>query len=360
MNRFIQQTLILFLASAFAVAASAQSPTNTATQTRTSPPQNATIQTQLPATGTQLNGTARAPTAANQRQTVRTNRIQSNPNVTTQPGVSTTTVPQAQQAPVTAQPQFRRNVDPRAVQTTPPVVPPGGVLQSQALVQPTFRRAPDIGLWFNRPSANGLVIADIAPTAAIANLGFREGDRILTVNGRPVVTEPEFMQSLITGDPNPVQVVVFRDGRNQVVTVDPSLFTQQVAFAPTNPLDQFGIVLDDRFDDRIVVWRVIPESPAFYAGFRPGDVVTTLGGQPFRTRTAFETALAGMRTGQANIQIRRGDRVRDLVIDVPRFYPMGRQADVRSQQPAPTSVPRSSDTLEQERSPAANPRVERR
>jgi len=248
------------------------------------------------------------------------------------------------------------------VQTAPPVVPPGGVLQSQALVQPTFRRAPDIGLWFNRPTANGLVIADIAPTAAIAHLGFREGDRILTVNGHPVLTEPEFMQSLITGDPNPVQVVVFRNGRNEVVTVDPSLVTQQTAFAPTNPLDQFGIVLDDRFDDRIVVWRVIPESPAFYAGFRPGDVVTTLAGQPFRTRTEFETALAGMRTDNANIQVRRGDRVRDLVIDVPRlkYVPTERQADVRSQQPAPAGARQSGETFEQERAPVPNPRVDRR
>jgi hypothetical protein len=127
------------------------------------------------------------------------------------------------------------------------------------------------------------------------------------------------MQFLVANNANPVEVIVFRNGRNERIVVDPTILTQENFVAEVQPLEQFGIVLDDRFNDRVVVWQVLPQSPAFYAGFRPGDVVTTLSGQPFRTRAEFETAVVGLRAGQANVQVRRGDRARDLIVDVPQF-----------------------------------------
>ena len=117
----------------------------------------------------------------------------------------------------------------------------------------------------------------------MARFGFRDGDRIVSVSGHPVVSERQFIDFLLTDTVNPVQVVVFRNGRNQAIVVDPTVLTQQ-NFAEAEPLEEFGIVLDDRFNDRIVVWRVLPGTPAFYAGFHPGDVISTLRGQPFRTR----------------------------------------------------------------------------
>jgi hypothetical protein len=86
-------------------------------------------------------------------------------------------------------------------------------------------------------------------------------------------------------------------------------------------------VLDDRFNDRIVVWKVIPRSPAYYAGLREGDVITTLGDRPFRTRTEFEKGIVGLKSGEANVQVRRGDRTRDLSVDVPEFERSDRLAE---------------------------------
>jgi S1-C subfamily serine protease len=174
-------------------------------------------------------------------------------------------------------------------------------------------------LWFNPTTRDGLVIADVVTTGPFARLGFLEGDRIVSVNGRRVLTEPDFMQFLMANNTNPVEVVVFRNGRNERIVVDPTILTQDNFIAEVSPLEEFGIVLDDRFNDRVVVWQVLPQSPAFYAGFRPGDVVTTLSGQPFRARSEFESAVSGMRAGQANVQVRRGTRTRDLVVDVPQF-----------------------------------------
>jgi hypothetical protein len=222
-----------------------------------------------------------------------------------------------------------------------------GFPRQRTALRPTEMRGPDIGLWFNRANRDGLVISDISNRGAIAKFGFREGDRIVSVNGRRVISEREFIDFLLTGDVNRVEVVVFRDGRNQTIIVDPAILTEEIVVTEVAPLEQFGVVLDDRFNDRIVVWQVIPQSPAFYAGFRPGDVITTLSGRPFRTRAEFEQTLVGLRSGQANVQVRRGDRTRDLVVDVPQFERSAPRGGVQSE--------RRAERIEQR---GNNPRIE--
>jgi len=207
----------------------------------------------------------------------------------------------------------QRNSDDRSMRTDQ------SVLRDQRSSRRAEMRAPDMGLWFNRSSRDGLVIADVAPRGAIAKFGFREGDRIVSINGRPVTSEAEFMDYVFHGNAERVNVVVFRNGREQTIVVEPTVFTEEYENPPVNPLERFGVILDDRYDDRIVVWRVIPYSPAYYAGFRPGDVIASFSGRPYRTRTDFETSVGTWNPGEANVQIRRGDRPRELSVDIPVF-----------------------------------------
>ena len=125
-------------------------------------------------------------------------------------------------------------------------------------------RGPDIGLWFNRGNRDGLVISDVSSRGPIAKLGFRESDRIVSVNGRRVTREPEFIEYLMASDADRVPVIVSRDGREETIYVQPSVLTEDYEYADVNPLEQFGIVLDDRYNDRIVVWKIVPRSPAYY------------------------------------------------------------------------------------------------
>src|SRR5205814_6317045 len=57
-------------------------------------------------------------------------------------------------------------------------------------------RAADMGVWFNGRANNGLVISDLANNGAFATAGFRAGDRIVSINGQPVSTENQFVQTL--------------------------------------------------------------------------------------------------------------------------------------------------------------------
>lgn len=189
----------------------------------------------------------------------------------------------------------------------------------------TFRasdvRGPDIGLWFDRNDRNGLVISDISSKGAISRLGFHEGDRIVSVNGYRVAREADFMDYLFANDVRDqrVKVIVDRDGREEVVWVEPAMLIEEYQYVENDPLENFGVVLDDRYDDRIVIWKVIPQSPAYYAGLRAGDVFTTFHGRPVTTRQDFVRIIGDLREGEVPVQVRRGERVRDFAVDVPRF-----------------------------------------
>jgi len=318
---------LVFVVSTWALFANAQTSTNATVNPNPAAPN---VQVNPPAQAIKVQpGVNPGTPAVNPRQPIRTSRIQEERNAVRQPSLRT------QPAPTNVPAQAGTGIVDPSIQNAPLGTQYRGLLQSQTQLRermalgPQVLRGPDVGLWFNPTIRDGLVIADVMTTGPFARLGFVEGDRIVSVNGRPVLTEPDFMQLLTANNAEPVEGGLFRNARNQRIVVDPAILSQDNLVAEVSPLEEFGIVLDDRFNDRVVVWQVLPQSPAFYAGFRPGDVVTTLGGQPFRTRAEFETAVSGMRAGQANVQVRRGDRARNLVVDVPQFTRTAQRSAVR-------------------------------
>ena len=179
-------------------------------------------------------------------------------------------------------------------------------------------RTPDIGLWFDRKAREGLVISDIGTQGPITKLGFKEGDRIVSANGKKVSRESDFMDCLLSNNSR-VDVIVTRDGREETIQVDPALLLEDYGSTEVAPLEQLGIIVDDRYDDRIVVWRVLPRSPAYYAGIRAGDVLGTLDSHQLRSRQELEKSVATLTPGEVGVEVRRNDRNRELTVDVPRF-----------------------------------------
>lgn len=183
-------------------------------------------------------------------------------------------------------------------------------------------RPADIGLWFDGSSSDGLVIADVATTGAIANLGFHEGDRIFSVNGHKVTREDDFIYYLFapsTRDQR-VKVIVFRDGSEEVIDVQPRVLMEQYTTVQHDPMEQFGVVLDDRYDDRLIVWRVLPRTPAFYAGIRAGDVITTFEGQNVTTPDQFTALIGKVDPGRVRVGVNRNRATRQFYIDMPNLH----------------------------------------
>ena len=130
------------------------------------------------------------------------------------------------------------------------------------------------------------MISDVASKGAIAKLGFREGDQIVSVAGQRITTEQDFVTYRFDEQyrNDRIKVIVLRDGREEVVMVQPTVFVEELSYVDNDPLENFGVVIDDRNTDQIVVWRVIPRSPAYYAGIPRGDVLGFLWQHPLRQR----------------------------------------------------------------------------
>src|SRR5689334_20335268 len=139
-------------------------------------------------------------------------------------------------------------------------------------------RAADMGVWLNNAN-NGLVVSNLANNGAFATAGFRPGDQLVSINGQPIRTEEQFVQTL-TG-PNlgtqPVNFVVLRNGAQQTLTLQPTALTQGIVAA--DPFYPYGMIINSQNPNQIVVDRVFPRTAAYYAGLQQGDIITGLGGQ---------------------------------------------------------------------------------
>ncbi len=181
-------------------------------------------------------------------------------------------------------------------------------------------RSADVGLWFDRSTDDGLVINDIG-TGLVSRWGLREGDRIYSVNGMRVDNEREFVSTLF----NPrwrdqrTNVIIYRHGRPWTVYMHPSqLVTEYTTVAANDPLEDYGLILDDRYDDYVVVWRVNPRSPAYYAGLRPGDVITTFDGRRLSGRDDFVRWMGQGNLDSAALEINRNRQLRRIDFDLSR------------------------------------------
>ena len=117
-------------------------------------------------------------------------------------------------------------------------------------------RAADYGVWFNARGNQGLVVDYLADNGVFATAGFRAGDQIVSIGGQPVTTEAQFVQFLnapLTGA-QAYEVVVLRGGQRQTLSLQPMALTQGIV--NYDPFYQYGLVVDDRNADQIVVQRV--------------------------------------------------------------------------------------------------------
>jgi hypothetical protein len=179
-------------------------------------------------------------------------------------------------------------------------------------------RPADIGLWFDRGTSDGLIINDIG-TGVISRWGFREGDRIVSVNGVQVDSQRAFIDTLF--DPRwrdqRASVVIYRHGRPWTVYMYPQqLISEYSTVATYGPLEDYGLVLDDRYDDYVVVWRVFPRTPAYYAGLRPGDVITTFDGRRLTGRDDFVRWISRGNLDSVALGINRNRQARQIDLDL--------------------------------------------
>jgi PDZ domain len=174
-------------------------------------------------------------------------------------------------------------------------------------VRREHRSTRDLGITFGRVNDRGLAVSDLAATSMLYRSGLRSGDYIVSINGHRLERPEDFDRWVYAVDNDDrIKVIVWRDGREEVVYVEPTVFYADESY--NDDYTSFGVVFDDRYPDRLIVLRVYPDTPAFIAGLRAGDEITTWHGQRVATPQEFGRLIQRIEPGVVDFEIARDSK----------------------------------------------------
>ncbi len=138
---------------------------------------------------------------------------------------------------------------------------------------------PVVILFFGSLLLDGMVVSTrlgtVLPDGPAAQAGLRAGDRLLTIADVPVQTFDDLKHEMSARPGKKVRVVFDRDGKQQALTLTPSVY-RQVRVPELGLIDTVGRI-EVRPDAQNSVVAVQPGSLAWQAGLRSGDRVTAVG-----------------------------------------------------------------------------------
>jgi len=206
------------------------------------------------------------------------------------------------------QPGEGEDDDPRGLFRRPAwqrvVVFSAGVAMNAVLAIVLFTVASLVGVQALAP-----VIGDVEPLLPAALAGIEPGDRILSMNGRPV-TSFEDIQSIVVGcnAGSPFDLVIERvdeAGRPQRLTFDDVLSYR----GPDDSYPVLGIAPAAE----PVIAQMLPGSPEEQAGLKPGDHILTVNGKPIVRWRQINVLLAEADAGPVTLTIRRDGEQHTIV-----------------------------------------------
>ena len=188
------------------------------------------------------------------------------------------------------------------------------------------------------PGKHSAQVVDVYPGGPAAAAGLRPGDRVTTINGRPVDSYLQLLRKISLLAPG----TLVRMGVQRGTAARE--FTARVAERPVRPtpagspsgsldsqgdLDRLGLTVSDLDSESATrvgarspfgawVVQVVPNGPAARAGVRPGDVVVEAAGQRVASVESFRSALAERSAGsRLTLEVERQGKPKRLVLDTP-------------------------------------------
>jgi serine protease Do len=162
--------------------------------------------------------------------------------------------------------------------------------------------SPDLAQAFKLNGATGALVGDVSPASPADKAGLKSGDVITGFNGQPIQDARQLkLRVAETAPGSKVPVVVDRNGEDKTfdVTLGSAPESKIAKANETNngseqkeALAGVGVTdLDQNTRSELnipsnihgaVITEVAPDSPAYEAGLRPGDVITELNHQPVK------------------------------------------------------------------------------
>ncbi|MDB4999521.1 MAG: metalloprotease RseP [Mucilaginibacter sp.] len=167
----------------------------------------------------------------------------------------------------------------------------------------------------------------IVPGTIGQHIGLKAGDKIIGVNGKPIVRFEDLISSKVLLDKTVLNVQ--RGNQTLDVKVPPTIL---------NDLSDYGI---EEFIGRLprttfMVGAVMPKSNAAKAGIQKGDSILTVNSTPIRFYDELQTELKKFKNKSVGITVKRNSTILPLVADVNKDGMFG--ISVKTDLPKDTTV----------------------
>ena len=171
------------------------------------------------------------------------------------------------------------------------------------------------------PQNQGALVTQVVPHSPAQKAGIKPDDVIVNVNGNPVSGAADLSNSIgVMRVGTPLTLGVIRNGKT--LTIHATIGKQQSEQAGSAAHPELrGMIVSDLSEGSplygqvkgVLVTGVAPNSEAFLAGLRPGDVITAVNRESVSNVGEFRRALKSI-GGAVALRIRRGDQAFFVVL----------------------------------------------
>lgn len=164
-----------------------------------------------------------------------------------------------------------------------------------------------LGLTFGHATIQGLVVSNVTSSSPLYRAGLRSSDVIVSIDSHRLLSEADFARYVYdTPNTDRLTMLAYRDGAAETIYIAPTAFYVDETYP--DEFDYFGIVLDTRYPDRLIVRRVYRDAPAWDAGLRVGDVIDSFDGQRIATVAELGQAIERINGGQVRFSFTHDQR----------------------------------------------------
>lgn len=163
---------------------------------------------------------------------------------------------------------------------------------------------PELAESFGYKGENGILITEVLEESPAAEAGLKQGDIIVQLNGKEVVSNEAFRNAVSLMAPGTeIKLVIFRDGKEEKVMVKIGSLSESKFATKTSEIGkQLGLAivaidsdvakqLGVKGEQGVVVAEVTPDSPADEVGIKPGMVILSVNRVEVNSVPEFNEAL---------------------------------------------------------------------